>query len=236
MSVRGLIFDLDGTLIDSNPAHVEAWRRAFAALGYDVPAAGLAKLMGMGGDKLVAAAVGEAAEWRHGDELRAGHGKQFAAVAAERGLRVFPGAVEVLRDARRMGVKVALATSSKRDHLATSFAACGHDFEADVDELVTADDADASKPEPDLTHAAAGRLGMEASDCALVGDTPFDGESAARAGACFWAVQSGGFEAADLWAAGADRVFADVAAVWRHLDDLLLPTSCVQPAVRAAAG
>ncbi len=227
MIVRGLICDLDGTLIDSNLAHVEAWRRAFAHLGYDVSAGRLTKLMGMGGDKLVPAAVGEAAAWRHGDDLRTAHGKHFAAVASEQGLKVFPGAVELLRDARRMGVKVALATSGSRAYLVTSFATCGHDFGPDVDALVTADE---SKPEPDLTHAAADRLGLDALDCALIGDTPYDGESATRAGACFWAVQSGGFEAADLWAAGADRVFADVAAVWRHLDDLLLPASCVQRA------
>jgi HAD superfamily hydrolase (TIGR01509 family) len=234
MNVRGLIVDLDGTLVDSNPVHVEAWRRAFAELGYAVPADELAKLMGMGGDKLVTAAGGEEAESRHGDELRAGHARHFATVAAETGLLVIPGAVELLRDARRMGMRVALATSSKRDHLETTFAACGHDFGADVDELVTADDADESKPEPDLTHAAADRLGLAPGDCALVGDTPYDGESAGRAGACFWGVQSGGFEAAELWAAGADRVFADADAVWRHLDDLLLPLTCAEPAVRAA--
>ena len=234
MSVRGLIVDLDGTLVDSNPCHVEAWRRAFAGLGYAVPAADLCRLMGMGGDKLVPAAVGAAADWRHGDELRAAHGRHFAAVANERGLRVFPGAVELLRDARRMGVRTALATSSKREHLDVSFAAAGHDFAADVDELVTADDAAESKPEPDLTHAAAARLGLVPGECALLGDTPYDGAAAGKAGACFWAVQTGGFEAGELWAAGADRVFADVAAVWRHLDDLLDPTTCVQSAARAA--
>ena len=233
MCVRGLIFDLDGTLVDSHAAHAEAWRRAFTDLGYAVTAADLSGLIGMGGDKLVPAAVGSAADWRHGDDLRAGHARHYATVASERGLRVFPGAVELLTDARRMGVKTALATSGARGHLAVTTAACGHDFAADVDELVTADDAAESKPEPDLVYAAAHRLGLEPSECVLVGDTRHDGVAAAAAGACFWAVQTGGYTASDLWAAGADRVFADVAAVWRHLDDLLAPVMCVQTAVPA---
>lgn len=236
MSVRGIIFDLDGTLVDSNDTHVEAWRRAFADLGYAVPAAAIRPLIGMGGDKLVAAAAGDEAERRHGDALRAGHGRQYAALAADRGLRVFPGAVELVRDARRVGVRTAMATSSNRDHLRVTTDACGHDFAADVDEVVTKDEAAGSKPEPDLTQAAARRLGLDPHECVLVGDTRYDGESAAAAGACFWGVMSGGTEAADLWAAGADRVFPDVAAVWRHLDDLVSPVTCLHPAMRAAAG
>jgi HAD superfamily hydrolase (TIGR01509 family) len=232
MSVRGLIFDLDGTLVDSNPAHVEAWRRAFAEVGDPVPADRIAPLIGMGGDKLVPAAAGEPTERRHGDDLRAAHARHYQQVAAERPPRVFAGAVELVRDGRRMGVKTALATSSSREHLTVTATACGHDFAADVDVLVTADDADGSKPDPDSMHAAARRLGLDPSECVLVGDTPHDGQAATAAGIEFWGVQTGGFAASDLWASGADRVFPDVAAVWRHLDDLLSPATCVQPAMR----
>ena len=234
MSVRGIIFDLDGTLIDSNRSHVEAWRRAFAGLGYPVPTATIAKLVGMGGDKLVPAAVGEAADWRHGDDLRAAHGREYEGVLAEQPVRLFPGAVELLREAGRMGVKTALATSSKQAHLDISFGSVGHDLADEVDEVATADDAAASKPEPDLIHAAAGKLGLDPAECVLVGDTPYDGQAAVTAGACFWAVQCGGFDAGELWGAGADRVFADPDALRRHLDDLLVPVMCVQAAMKSA--
>ncbi|MFO0851338.1 MAG: HAD family hydrolase [Gemmataceae bacterium] len=221
MTTRGVILDLDGTLVDTNGRHVEAWRRAFARFGYDVPAARIGPQIGKGGDQLVPALIGAEAADRDGEQLREEHGRQFVAIAAAEAIPVFPGAVELIEALKRRGVQTALATSSNDKHLTATFRSCGVDFADLVDERTTADDADASKPAPDLVHAALAKLGLAAGECAMLGDTPYDGEAAGKAGVRFWAVRCGGFPEEVLKAAGAAVVLQDPAEVYASLDRLL---------------
>src|SRR6478672_6492480 len=95
MSIAAMIFDLDGTLVDTNPTHVEAWRKTFTLQGHDIPESRIAVEIGKGGDKLVPSVLGQAGEAREGDALRRLQKEAFLASAKEQRLRVFPGAREI---------------------------------------------------------------------------------------------------------------------------------------------
>jgi HAD superfamily hydrolase (TIGR01509 family) len=222
MDVRGVIFDLDGTLVDTNHFHVEAWRRAFAACGYDVPPAEIASRVGMGGDQLIPSLLGREAYDRHGKELRRGYTEAFLDIAGREHFRVFPGTTELIEQLRRRGIKTALATSSPEDLLRAILRSAGVDFTALVDEVITADEAGASKPAPDVVHAALKKLGLPAGRCVMVGDTPFDVEASRKAGVTAWGVAGGGCHSAEsLRAAGAAEVWRDTADLLAHLDEAL---------------
>jgi len=221
MGVQAIIFDLDGTLVDTNPAHVEAWRRAFTEFGYDIPAGRIAREVGKGGDQLVPAVIGPDADRRDGEAVRKAHGREFLKIAAGERFRVLPGAEALVRGARDRGLRTALATSSQPQYLRATTESCGVDFAALVDELVTAEEADASKPAPDLVAAAVDKLGVPAGRCAMVGDTPYDAQAGNKAGVRCWGVLTGGFSADDLRAAGAVDVRKDAADLLAHLDELV---------------
>jgi HAD superfamily hydrolase (TIGR01509 family) len=216
MTFRALIFDIDGTLVDSNGAHVEAWHAAFAAHGYGVTRERIRVEIGKGGDKLVPSILGEEAEERDGESLRERHSDEFLAIAARTQLRAFPRAREIFETLKRRGIRTALATSSSREHLE----ALGRSAELG-ELLVNADDIEETKPAPDLVEAAVRKLGLEAEECAMVGDTPYDAEAACRAGVTCIGVTSGGNDAAVLRAAGAISVWRDVAEIEARLDEVL---------------
>src|SRR4051794_11279069 len=95
MTIRAMIFDVDGTLVDTNPAHIEAWRRAFAALGYQVDVGSIIPEIGKGGDKLVPSVLGEAVEEHQGEALRRRQKEEFLGIAAQQQFPVFPGTGEI---------------------------------------------------------------------------------------------------------------------------------------------
>src|SRR5215217_2647914 len=117
MTVHAMIFDVDGTLVDTNPAHVEAWRRAFQRLGFEVPAERIVPEIGKGGDKLVPSVLGQEAEERHGEELRKRQKEEFLEIARQQHFRVFSGATEIFPALRERSIRTALATSSDEKHL-----------------------------------------------------------------------------------------------------------------------
>ena len=219
--LRALLLDLDGTLADSNDLHTDALVEAFASLGYEVERDAIAAQIGKGGDKLVADLLGDAAEARHGDELRARAGDAFERGVTERGVRLFPGALALIEAAKTRGLKVAIATSSAEDDLGALFDAAGTDLREHVDAVTTQSDVDASKPEADVVLAAIEKLGAKSEEAALVGDTRFDFEAAGRAGVAGIGVATWVYDADALRRAGARIVYADVADLLAHLDDAL---------------
>src|SRR5438067_1501539 len=134
--LTALLFDLDGTLADTNALHVESWVRAFARHGYRIDAERIAPEIGKGGDNLVPSILGEAAARRDGKALRDASAEEYPRIVRERGVRLFDGALPLLDELRRRGLRTALATSSGADHLDATFAAAGVDLREHVDEVV----------------------------------------------------------------------------------------------------
>lgn len=216
-----MIFDIDGTLIDSNPTHVEAWVQAFARLGYKVAADRISVEIGKGGDKLVPSILGASADRKDGDRLRDAQKEAFLALAKRTRLPVFPQARELLAELRRRGLRTALATSSSGEQLDGLFASAGIDFRELVDQTTSADDAAASKPSPDIVEAALGKLRLAPGECAMAGDTVYDAEACRAAGVTCLGVRSGGNDPATLMRAGARGVWRDTADLLQHLDQAL---------------
>jgi HAD superfamily hydrolase (TIGR01509 family) len=225
MALGGMIFDLDGTLVDSNGVHVRAWQTAFARFDYTVGTDRIAVEIGKGGDTLIPSILGEQLAAKDGEKLGEAESEEFAKLARKNGLRVFPGSRELLADLRRRGIKTALATSSGQKHLKVNAEASGFPAAELVDEVVNADDIQTSKPAPDLVMAAVRKLKMSPAQCAMVGDTPHDAEAAKNAGVVCLGVTCGGRTPAELLRAGARATWRDPADVLAHLDDALTTAS-----------
>jgi HAD superfamily hydrolase (TIGR01509 family) len=221
MAIEGMIFDIDGTLVDTNPAHIEAWVSAFRDYGYRISAERLQREVGKGGDHLVPSVIGDAAARRDGTQLREAQQRAYRRIAAGRRFAVFPKVPELFQALAERGIRTALATSSNLEHLHGTLRSAGLDLTELADELVTKDDAEESKPAPDLVLAAARALHLTPGRCVMVGDTPYDAASSRRAGVVCLGVLSGGFEASALAAAGARAVWADTGALFQDLDRAL---------------
>ena len=215
--MKAVLFDLDGTLVDSNEAHADVWAQVFAEAGVDVSRAAIRGQIGKGGDLLVptlAPDLDEAAQEklaeRHGEIFKADH---LAAV------RPFPDAAALVAHVHARGLKVVLASSASRDELDHYVGLLGI---ADlVDASTTADDVETSKPAPDIFGVALDKLaGVDPADAVVVGDTPYDVEAAAKAGMRAVAVRSGGFDDAAL--SGAVAIYDDVADLLARFDDGVL--------------
>ena len=221
MALDGMLFDLDGTLVDTNEQHVRAWVRVFESHGYRVAADRIWVEVGKGGDKLIPDILGREIDEKDGDALRAAHPKEFEKIAKAEGIRAFPGAVEVLEALRRRDVRTALVTSSGTGHLETiescSKLACRRLVEA----VVTSDDADNSKPSPDPLRAGLEKLELSPAQCAMVGDTRYDAQASRAAGVVCLGLLSGRNSEAAMRAAGARTVYRDIGSLQRHLDDAI---------------
>jgi HAD superfamily hydrolase (TIGR01509 family) len=221
MTLRAVIFDMDGTLVDTNSAHVEAWQRAFGRCGFCVPVERITPEIGKGGDMLVPAVLGDAEEKEIGETLRQYHSEEFLRITSGQHFKVFPQVPELVDALRRRGLKVALASSAKREQLEATQESARIDLEAMMDSVITSDDADKSKPAPDLVLSAAKKLELSPAECAMVGDTPHDAEACRRAGVAFLGVLTGGHTVETLTAAGARAAWHDTADLLNHLDEAL---------------
>ena len=221
MSLDAIVFDLDGTLVDTNHQHVEAWRRAFAKEGYTVSADRIFIEIGKGGDQVIPHLLGREADERDGDALRKAHPEEYSRIAEPQGVRVFPKAVELVQEVRRRGLKTALATSSAEGHIKQIEKSSGVEWRKLVDEVVLSDDIEESKPAPDPVLAAAKKLKLSPAQCAMVGDTPYDAESSKQAGVVCLGLTCGGHTEAALRRAGCRAVWRDAADLLAHLDDAL---------------
>ena len=220
--LSAMIFDLDGTLVDTNELHAESWVRGFARLGYKIPIDRVRPEMGKGGDNLAPDVLGRAADARDGEAIRKAVGEEYARLAKAHRVRVFDGAVALLAELKRRGVRTALATSSGEDDLKATFGSAGVDLRDHVDEVVMKDDVERSKPFPDVVLAALAKLDLSPAECAMVGDTPHDAESAKHAGVVTLGVLCGGMnDARTLVQAGARRVYEGPADLLARLDEAL---------------
>jgi HAD superfamily hydrolase (TIGR01549 family) len=221
MTLAAMVFDVDGTLVDSNGLHAEAWERTFRDHGMQISAARVLPLIGKGGDKLVPSLLGDDLDEELFATLRKGTPVHFAALAQARGISVLEGARAIFPALRERGLRLALATSGKRKDFENVVRASGFDPRPLVDEVVTGDDVEGSKPDPDLVARAAEVLGLRPGACAMVGDTPYDAEAARRAGVLPIGVLTGVHGEAALRGAGAAHVYRDLVALAQDLDAIL---------------
>ena len=217
--MRGaLIFDLDGTLVDTVYAHVFAWQRAFAEEGLPIDGWRIHRRVGMSGGLFARAAGREAGRElteEEAEELQRRHGQLFRELLPER--RPLPGAVELLAELRARGVVHGIATSGRRPEIDRSLEALDVPPETVV---VERGDVARAKPEPDLFLTCAERLSVPPAACYVIGDAVWDLLAARRAGMLSVGLLSGGYGEGELIAAGAYRVYRDADELRRSLDEL----------------
>jgi HAD superfamily hydrolase (TIGR01509 family) len=204
-----VLFDVDGTLVDTNYLHTMAWWRALKDMGQHLAASRVHQHIGMGSDQLMEALVGRA-EW---PELKEAHRRRLEELKPE--IVAFPKAAELLRVLAAQGVNVVLATSSDERDVDALVAAI--DAGDAVAAVTSAGDVEEAKPRPDVFQAAMKKGGCDPDTTVVVGDTVWDVEAAGRAGLPCVGVLSGGICRSELERAGAVAVYDDVAAL---LDDL----------------
>jgi HAD superfamily hydrolase (TIGR01509 family) len=213
--LRAILFDIDGTLVDTNDLHVEAWDRAFREHGHDFTRDQIHSQIGKGGDNLLPSLLPdsseeerEAIDRRHGDIYKS----ELIPTA-----RPFPRASDLLERTKDEGLKVVLASSAGAEEI-------DHYVELLGKELISfttgKDDVEASKPCPDIFEAALEKGGLKPDEAIVIGDTPYDVLAAKRAGLECIALLSGGFPEEELRATGALAIYRDAADLLDHWDTL----------------
>lgn len=212
---RGVLLDVDGTLLDSNDAHARAWVDVLEEQGMPQPYERVRPLIGMGGDKVVPELTGFAAESERGKAIAARRKEIFD----ERHLptvRAFPGARELVERLHADGYEVVVATSAQEEELEGLLRQGGL---ADVlPRRTSSSDAEASKPDPDIVEGALGKAGLAPGEAVMIGDTPYDLEAARRAGVRALAFRCGGWWDDDALG-GADAIYDGPAALLAALED-----------------
>jgi len=213
-STPAVLFDVDGTLVDSNYLHVHAWCRAFTDVGMPVDAWRIHRSIGMDGDALVSTLAEDADEETKArvKDLNSRYYKETTSL-----LRPLPGARELLSAIEKLGVQVVLATSAPEDELAILREVLNSDHL--VSAVTSSNDVDTAKPEPDIIEVALDRAGVDAAHAVFVGDAVWDVEACKRAGVTVIGVLSGGVSSCELQNAGAHQVFENALDLCQHLDD-----------------
>jgi HAD superfamily hydrolase (TIGR01549 family) len=209
--IHSVIFDVDGTLVDSVDLHARAWQQAFAHFGFDLRFDDIRAQIGKGGDQIIPAFVPAAQVERLFDPIDKFHHDLFSREYLHQ-VKGFPGVRAHFERLLEEGKQIALASSASADHLEALLKA------ADVHDLplvkTASDDAARSKPHTDIFNAVLARLGWPQREaCVMVGDSPYDAEGARKAELHAIGVLSGGFPDHDLFAAGCLAVYPDIAAL-----------------------
>lgn len=216
--MQALIFDLDGTLVDTVYAHIFAWQRALAEAGMAIDGWRIHRRIGMSGGlftRAVARELQRDVSLEEAEALQRRHGELFRELLPER--RPLPGAVDLLQFLRKMNIPHGIATSGRRPEINESLAVLGVGDETVVVERGTVMRA---KPEPDLFLACQERMGVRVQDCYIVGDAVWDLLAARRAGMLSIGLLSGGYGEQELSRAGAFRVYRDALELHQSLDEL----------------
>ena len=208
-----VLFDIDGTLVDTNYLHIDAWSRAFADVGHPVDAWRIHRAIGMDSAKLLEALLGDDVD-RLGDDAKERHRVHYA--ADEERMRPFADARALLDELARRDLKVVLATSSPPEEFAMTTKAL--DAGEAVMTATTSSDVDTAKPAPDVVQVALEKAGVDPDAAVMVGDAVWDVQAAADAGVRCIGVRTGGMSAQELTEAGAIAVYDDVAALLADLD------------------
>ncbi|PPF76828.1 HAD family hydrolase [Subtercola sp. Z020] len=209
-----ILFDIDGTLVDSNYLHVFAWSMALNDVGHRVDDWRIHAAIGMDSSKLKERLLGDDAD-ELGERASDAHSARYEELSGE--LRPFAGARDLLAACAERGVRVVLATSAPADELEKLRDAL--DAEDSLYAVTSSEDVETAKPEPDVVKVALSKGGIDASHAIMVGDTVWDIQAASRAGVRCIGVLSGGIGALELREAGAVAVYDDVAALLADLDD-----------------
>jgi HAD superfamily hydrolase (TIGR01509 family) len=210
-----VLFDIDGTLVDSNDAHARAWVEAFAEAGITADFTHVRRCIGMGGDKLMPEVSGLTEDSPEGQRIS----KRRRDIFKQRHLptlKPFAGAAALVRACKARGLTVVAASSAKGDELGALLKVAGVDDIMDA--ATSSDDAEESKPDPDIVHAALQQAHANASDAVMIGDTPYDVEAASRAGVAAIALRCGGWD--DEALRGALAIYDGPWDLLAHVDEL----------------
>ncbi len=217
--IEAVIFDVDGTLVDSVDMHAETWERAFARFGKNIGFHALRSQIGKGGDQLMPEFLDEAELKAFGKDLEKTRGEIFQEEYLHR-VRGFPGAADLLSEIRKRDRRIALASSAKADELDIYKKAAGVEGLTDVE--TSSDDAEKSKPHPDIFQAALKKLKLEPDKVVVIGDTPYDADAARKAGIASIGVLCGGFKDEDIRKGGAGRIYRDPQDLLARIDEWLV--------------
>jgi HAD superfamily hydrolase (TIGR01509 family) len=212
MAFKGVILDIDGTLVLSNDAHAQAWVEAFGAFGYEVKFEQVRPLIGMGGDKIVPKfAPGLSGQEGKGKEI-ADHRKELIINKFSPNLAPAPDARQLILKMRAEGLRLIIGSSASTQELSVLLKAAQVDDLLSQDDAVTSSETNASKPEADPVKAAVSKLEMQPEEVVMLGDTPYDIESAKKVGVGVIAFRCGGFD---------DTQLRDAIAIYENPADLL---------------
>ncbi|MCQ2001418.1 HAD family hydrolase [Arthrobacter zhaoxinii] len=215
---RGVLFDVDGTLVDSNYLHAVAWWQAFRRMEHDVPMSEIHRSIGMGGDKLVEHLLGEDRNKDEDEQLDATHGAIFSTWWPS--LRSFDGAGELLKACSDKDLTVVLASSATGAEL--KYLRTVIDADAAITGATSSSDAEASKPSPDILEAALEAGELQAEDTVFVGDSVWDVKAAGELSIPTIGLTCGGTSEAELRDAGAQEVYENPRDLIAALDTSLL--------------
>jgi phosphoglycolate phosphatase-like HAD superfamily hydrolase len=216
---KAAIFDLDGTLLDSVDLHALAWHEALKKFGHDVSFEQARSQIGKGGDKLLPVFLSADEQRDHGKEMEEWRSRHFKSAYLPL-VRPFSAVPDLLRRVHDAGVRVAVASSAKKDEL-EKYLDIARIAEL-VDETASSEDAEESKPAPDIFQVVLKKLKLEGADAVAIGDTPYDAQAAGKAKIATIGVLCGGFTEASLREAGCVEVYPGPAALFARFEDLLL--------------
>lgn len=213
--IDAVVFDVDGTLVDTNYQHALAWFRAFRRFDVTPPVWRIHRAIGMGGDQLVKAVAGDDVEDKYGEQLRTAWTEEFDEFLPQ--VQPFAGAEPLMKEIRERGLSLVLASSGEEQHVEHYLDLInGRELAA---AWTTSADAEETKPAPDLIETAMRK--MDTTNAVMIGDSVWDAKAAEKAGIVTYAVRTGGFSIEELETAGARKVYDSLEDLQRDLDRVI---------------